>query len=103
MLEGQMYPELRRMSLERATLSSTRIDPGYWERHWDEKNPKQSLREIGSHVQSVEIEAVRITMPREDFERMMSIYTAHYHAANRNPAVVETWNQYRTLVALTDR
>lgn len=103
MKEGEQYPELRRMSLEKTRMSETRIDPGYWERHWDEKNPRQNLRDIGSHVQSTEIEAVRITMPKEDFERIMSIYTAHYHAANRNPAVADAWLQYKTLVALTDR
>jgi len=50
-----------------------------------------------------QIPAVRIEMPLEDFERMITIYQTHYAAADANPAVQDAWQAYRMLVALTVR
>ena len=101
LVEGDMYPELRRMALEPYRMYETRLDNRYWQHNWG--SLKDGLKDMRNHIDQVEIEAVRITMPKEDFERMMSIYHAHYHAAVDNPAVAEAWHQYKMLVALTQR
>ncbi len=49
------------------------------------------------------IDAVQVTMPREDWEMIMEIYRAHYHAANHNPGVLDRWMEYRMMVALTEK
>lgn len=95
MREGELYPELRRAVFQPTEMRSSRMNPQYW------TNP--DLKAIPTYIEDVAIPAVRITIPREDLEKLMSIYTAHYHAANQNPAVVEAWQQYRMLVALTEK
>lgn len=101
MIEGEQYPELRRMALEPYRMYETHMDSRYWQNDWG--SLRDGLKNMQEHITQREIPAVRITMPREDFERMMSIYTAHYSAASRNPAVAEAWHQYKMLVALTER
>jgi hypothetical protein len=76
-------------------MRESRFSPSYWQ------NPDP--RRVGEYMEDHRIPAVRITMPEEDWARIMSIYTGHYHAASRNPAVAEAWHQYRMLVALTEQ
>ena len=95
MREGDVYPELRRMTIEPARMQETRMDADYW----NNRDP----RRVAEYLHNTDIPAVRVTLPEDDWARLMSIYSAHYHAALRNPAVAEAWNQYRILVALTQK
>jgi len=99
MTEGQSYPELRRMHLEPHKLQIPKTQVPNWSLSGQERIREWSQRTVEYDI----VDAVKILMPKEDFERMMSIYTAHYHAASRNPAVAEAWHQYRMLVALTEQ
>lgn len=47
------------------------------------------------------VPAVRVTMPIEEFEELISIYRSHYRPQSDNPAVIDAWNQYKMLLALT--
>ena len=89
MKEMAYYPELTRMKLEPAQMQESqfqRSTPG---------------RVRPEDFQTRIIEAVQITMPKEDFERMLSIYTAHYSAVSQHPTVLDAWMQYRVCCALT--
>jgi hypothetical protein len=97
MREGDRYPELRNMNVDRTTLQE-RIEPMP---DWSLDRDQMMERWRSATVRVREIEGVRITMPRDDFEALMSIYQAHYHACSRNPAVAEAWHQYKMLAALT--
>ena len=99
MREGEHYPELRNMTMTRTELTE-RVEPMP---NWSLSRAEMMQEWRNATVHTRTIEGVKIVMPREDFERMMSIYRAHYHAANHNPAVADAWHQYRMLVALTDR
>ena len=45
----------------------------------------------------------RIDITQADWHHMLEIVEAHHGACSRNPAVVDAWQQYRMLRALTDR
>ena len=99
MMEGESYPELRNMNMNHTVLTERTEPVPNWS--LDRDDMMAEWRKATVHTR--QIEGVRITMPRDDWEALMSIYTAHYHAANRNPAVAEAWHQYKMLVALTGR
>lgn len=99
MREGDYYPELRNMTVSRTDLTQ-RMEPMP---NWSLGRDEMMAEWRNARVHTTQIEGVRITMPKEDFERMMSIYQAHYHACNRNPAVADAWHQYKMLVALTEK
>ena len=98
MREGDYYPELRHAQVEPAQMQFRRQPPPDWTLYH-----REMMATWRNNEKIDVIEAVKITMPKEDFERLMSIYTCHYHAANQNPAVAEAWSQYKMLVALTNR
>ena len=101
MKQGDVYPELRNVQMEQAQMQLRRQPPPPLDSaSWSHKEFMSAWR---ASEQIETVEAVRITMPLADFERVMSIYTAHYHAASRNPTVADAWNQYRMCCALTDR
>lgn len=99
MREGARYPELQNMQLDPIQLTQ-RVEPVP---DWTLAREDMMTRWRAATVRTTQIPGVRITMPLEDFERLMSIYTSHYHAASRNPAVADAWQQYKMLVALTER
>ena len=91
MKEMAYYPELTRMKLEPAQMKEEFLTP-----------PGMRQGRIrADDFQTRIIEAVQITMPKEDFERMLSIYTAHYSAVSQHPTVLDAWMQYRVCCALT--
>lgn len=98
MIEGDLYPELRRAQLEPARMRVRRMGKPDWNLSHKEMMEQWRMSEITD-----ELEAVRITLPKEDFEALMEIYTTFYHPANQTPAVQEAWRQYRMLVALTKK
>ena len=49
------------------------------------------------------VPGVQIEMTQADWDAMVEIVAAHRRAARYNPAVDEAWQQYRMLVALTQR
>jgi len=49
------------------------------------------------------VPGVRIEMTQADWDTMVEIVAAHRRAAAHNPAVLDAWQQYRMLVALTNR
>jgi hypothetical protein len=94
-----MYPEMRNMQMEPVQMQLRRQPaPAPDSAAWSHREFMSAWR---ASEQIETVEAVRIMMPRSDFEAFMSIYTAHYHAASKNPAVAEAWHQYKMLVALT--
>ena len=96
-----MYPEMRNMQMEPVQMQLRRQPaPAPDSASWSHREFMSAWR---ASEQIETVEAVRIMMPRSDFEAFMSIYTAHYHAASKNPAVAEAWHQYKMLVALTAR
>lgn len=48
-----------------------------------------------------DLAGVVVTMPVEDFEAMLDVLHAHYHAQSTNPAVNDAWLKYRMLIAMT--
>lgn len=99
MTQGDQYPEMRNMNVDRVTLQE-RVEPIP---NWSLGATEMMAEWRAATVRVRAIEGVRITMPVEDFEAMMAIYRAHYHAMDRNPAVAAAWSQYKMLVALTGR
>jgi hypothetical protein len=96
MMEGQQYPELRNaryypIEMRRRTYGS--LD-------WYLKDINGQAADT---IREENIPAVRLELPLEDANALFEIYRAHYHAANRNPAVREAWLEYRTLVGLTQQ
>ena len=93
---GEHYPELRNATIQTQKMELHEMQPPNWNLPRD-----QMFAEWRTTAQTRVVDAVRVTMPEEDWARLMSIYTAHYHAASRNPAVQEAWQQYKMLVTLT--
>jgi hypothetical protein len=92
------YPELRHARITSTTMhQAVPREP----RHttWASSSQESDYFAMSSQ----QIPGVRIEMPLEDFERMITIYQTHYAAADANPAVLEAWQAYRMLVALTVR
>lgn len=95
MIQGELYPELKRMQMEPCQMQV------YHQRVPDWTRPNAFAEWARDDQDISTVPAVRITMPREDYECMLSIYTAHYHAVSQNPAVADAWHQYKMCCALT--
>lgn len=63
---------------------------------WNSSNPLEAVT-----IREYATPAVRVTIPRVDWEAIMEIYRAHYHAESRHPSVRAAWEQYRIMVSLT--
>ena len=90
--DGELFPPLRRARFEDYTLVEWAQEPIY--RQIDANSSV-------SHIESHTVPAYRIAIPREDWNELMEIVTAHYTAASKNPAVAEAWHQYQMLIRLT--
>lgn len=92
MREGDLYPELQHARIEayRVVIQRHYSASGDW-------LDSQARYMTDQHS----VPGVRITMPESDWEAIMEIYRAHYHAQNRNPGVRDAWEQYRVMVGLT--
>lgn len=47
------------------------------------------------------LQTVVVELPERDWDGIMEIYRAHYHAGQRNAAVLHAWAQYQLLMRLT--
>lgn len=92
MREGDFYPHLQHARIEayRVVIQRHYSPPGSWQ-------DQQARYMTDQHS----VPGVKITMPESDWEAIMEIYRAHYHAQNRNPGVQQAWEQYQVMVSLT--
>ena len=89
------YPELTRATITSTAMHISRErSPGFY----TSLSPDQ-LKVVWEQDF---VPAVNVTMPVDDWNRIIEIYQAHYDAANQNPAVIDRWLEYRMMVALTE-
>ena len=92
MIEGEYYPHLRHVRIEPYTVV---IQQNYAPpRSWLDSQARYMTEQSA-------VAGVKITMPEADWEGIMEIYQAHYHAENRNPGVRDAWEKYKIMVSLT--
>ena len=92
MREGDYYPDLRYV----------RIVPHTLEIMEKLSTPKDWLDNQSQYmINKRTVAGLQITMPEADWEAIMEIYRAHFHAENRNPGVRDAWEQYQIMCALT--
>ena len=92
MKEGDYYPNLRYVKIEPYTIAM--VEPLAASQWWLDQ-PAEPYT-----VQSRTVPALRVTIPEADWNRIMEIYRAHFHAENRNPGVRDAWEQYQIMCAL---
>jgi len=92
MIEGEYYPHLRHV----------RIEPYNVVIHYNYASPKNWLDSQAKYMTDQQaVPGVKITMPEADWQGIMEIYQAHFHAENRNPGVRQAWEQYKIMCAMT--
>lgn len=92
MIEGDYYPNLRHV----------RIEPYNVVIHYNYSAPTEWLHSQARYMTDQQVvPGVKITMPEADWNRIMDIYRAHFHAENSNPGVRDAWEQYQIMCALT--
>jgi hypothetical protein len=94
MNEGELYPELRYVNMLPTRIRIASLPDFNLMR-------QGQAYDLARHIIN-EVPGLQVEIPESDWNRIMDIYHAHYHAANRNPAVQEAWQQYRMLIALTE-
>lgn len=91
MREGDFYPHLRNVKIERYTMVT---NEGFG-------RPIDWLNEPATYaVRTRDLPAYRITIPAHDWEAIMEIYQAHFHPQVNNPGVIQAWEQYKMMVTL---
>ena len=92
-----LYPELKKANVAIKTIriaSTPNVVQWYSTKSFDQDRLNINVEEV---------EGVQVTMPREDWEKIMEIYQSHYVAINQNPGVLDRWMEYRMMVALTEK
>jgi hypothetical protein len=95
MREGDLYPELRSAQIEPWTMIQ-REWPELTAANWTTQDPLAAV-----NIREYQTPAVRVTIPAVDWEVIMQIYRAHYHAESRHPSVRAAWEQYKIMCSLT--
>lgn len=95
MREGELYPHLRSARMENCEMI-LREWPDITAKSWNAHDPLEAVA-----IREYPTPAVRITIPAVDWECIMEIYRAHYHAQNQTPGVRAAWEQYKIMVSLT--
>ena len=91
---GEHYPHLHRANIQEAVHGFREFRPrtAAWQL------PDQSV------VDACDVEVLPtlvIEIPATDWQAIMEIYRAHWHAQNTNEAVAQAWTQYQLLVKLS--
>ena len=93
MREGDFYPHLRHAMIKQWTMI-IREQTAPPARNWADSFARYAIGE--RHVPALEIR-----IPERDWEAIMEIYRAHFHAENTNPGVKQAWEQYKIMCAMT--
>lgn len=92
MREGELYPHLRHARFEPYTvvIQHNYATPTNW-------LDQQARYQVDQRA----VPGLRIMIPEADWEAIMEIYRAHFHAENSNPGVTQAWEQYKIMCSLT--
>lgn len=88
--QGDFYPDLRHI---RMTVKKGLMFPPL-----DLNNKPTDSNEIRVDMTNI----CEIQIPERDWNNIMEIYRAHFHAINTHPAVRDLWHQYKMMAALTE-
>jgi len=91
--QATRLPPLSRSQIRHTTVKVAQVLPYQdWVNMQDGETLTMTTRDLPG---------VTVTMPEEDFDAMLEVLHAHYHAQSTNPAVNDAWLKYRMLVSIT--
>ena len=92
---GEHYPHLRRANVHSGVNGYREYQPTY-------RSVWQLRDQTAIEACDVEVlPTLVIEIPVADWDGIMEIYLAHWHAQNQNPAVQQAWKEYQLLAKLS--